>query len=134
MYWWYGLMEIINFHKQILHVVQRCCHNLQNSLNKGFWVLFQLVHMWTYCKLKSWGSTCSEFKRRLEVVIKCLFRSSTLTVMVWFFGLSIWCIKCQILLGLLSFSADVKNFFLVVHIAWYNLFWTVLYAIQSGVF
>ena len=56
----------------------------------------------------SWGSRSSEFKRRLAVVTKYLFRSSALTVMVWFFGLSIQCIKRQILLGLLSLSAEVK--------------------------
>ena len=30
----------------------------------------------------SWGSRCSDFKRRLAVEIKCLFRSSTVTVIV----------------------------------------------------
>ena len=82
----------------------------------------------------SWGSRCSDFKRRLAVVIKCLFRSSTLTVIVWFFGLSIRWIKRQILLGLLPLSAEVKNFFLVVRIACFSLFRTALYAVQSDVF
>ena len=88
----------------------------------------------TYCKLKlafevwsgafnmSWGSTCSNFKRWLAVVIKCLSRLSTLTVIVWFFVLSIWWAKRQVLVSLLSLSAQVKNSFLVVRIACFNLF------------
>ena len=131
MNWWYELMEILNFHKQII------------------WVLFQLVHMWrivnwswilkfdlvkTLLFLISCGSRYFDFKTRLAVVIKWLFRSSTLIVIVWFSGLSIRWIKRQILFGLLSLSAEVKNFFLVIRNAYFNLFRTALHGVQSEVF
>ena len=121
--------KIQNLHKQILHVVRRCCHILLSSLNEDLWRFFQLVCMWSFVSWSwllrfdlvknqvlnmSWGSRCSDFKRRLAVVINCLFRSSKLAVKVSFFVKSIQWIKCQILFGLLSLSVEVKNSYCIL--------------------
>ena len=133
-----------NFRKPFIvsFKVQGLSKNAHSSLNKDLWVLFQLFKLafevWSGKNSSvlniSWGSRYSDIKRQLAVVIKCLFRSSTLTVKVRFFVLSIWWIKHQIHFDLSSLSAEVKNFFLIVHIACFNLFRTSLYAVQSEVF